>query len=163
MTSGFMEAMEFVLKWEGGYVNDPIDPGGETNFGISKRKYPILDIKNLKKEQAINIYFHDYWVPAKCEMMNSPLSMVHMDCAVNSGIHQAAIILQRAIGVDDDGLIGPITIETIRNKDADTVAILAIAEREHFYRVLVEQKPELNKFLNGWLNRCESLKEAIHG
>jgi lysozyme family protein len=89
--------------------------------------------------------------------------MVHFDCAMNSGVHQAAIILQRCLGVADDGNIGPKTLAAMNEKDADVLAILAIAEREHFYRVLAEKKPRLNRFLAGWINRIESLRNAIKG
>ena len=57
----FEKAVEFVLRMEGGYVNDPKDPGGETNFGIAKKSYPGVDIKNLTEEQAEEIYKRDYW------------------------------------------------------------------------------------------------------
>ena len=58
----FDKAMNFVGLMEGGYVNDPIDKGGETKYGISKRSYPNLDIKNLTKEQAREIYYKDFWL-----------------------------------------------------------------------------------------------------
>ncbi len=61
MEENFEKAMTFIFKWEGGYVNDGNDPGGETNFGISKRAYPNLDIKNLTKDEAKQIYYRDYW------------------------------------------------------------------------------------------------------
>ena len=64
MKTTFDEIIEVVLEHEGGYVNDPHDAGGETNFGIAKRWYPDVDIKNLTKEQAKKIYHQDYWSPA---------------------------------------------------------------------------------------------------
>ena len=161
--SDFDKAIIFTLKQEGGYVNDQKDPGGETKYGISKKQYPFLDISALTLEQVKNIYHTDYWMPAKCEQISYPLNMVHFDCAVNSGIPRAIIILQRTVGVDDDGILGPITLAAINKQDADVLAILAIAEREHFYRVLVQEKPQLLKFLHIWLNRCDALKVAIHG
>jgi lysozyme family protein len=158
----FSRAIEFSLKWEGGYSNDPLDPGGETRYGISKRSYPDLDIAHLTRLDAIDIYRRDFWGPAKCNVMRFPLSMVHFDCAINSGIHQAAIILQRTLGVVEDGNIGPKTLAATREKDADIIAILAIEEREHFYRVLAEKQPKLKRYLAGWMNRCASLKKAIN-
>ena len=89
----FEHAMEFVLRWEGGYANNPADPGGETNFGISKRSYPELDIKNLTKDQAIAIYKRDYWDRCGAEQMPWPLALIHFDSAVNCGVGQAGAFL----------------------------------------------------------------------
>jgi lysozyme family protein len=157
----FTKSVEFSLKWEGGYSNDPLDPGGETRYGISKRSYPEVDIKKLTRLDALEIYRRDFWGKAKCNLMKYPLSMVHFDCAVNSGVHQAAVLLQRALGVADDGNIGPKTLAAIQQADADVLATLAIDEREHFYRALVQRTPQLSRFLAGWINRIESLREAI--
>jgi lysozyme family protein len=163
MEGDFQKAIEFCLRWEGGHHTDPDDPGGETNFGISKRQYPDLDIGALTRDQAITIYHQDYWVKGHCPEMRLPLNWVHFDCCVNAGIHQAAILLQRSLYVDEDGLIGPHTLQAMNEKDPDVLAILCIAEREHYYRTLAQSKPVFAKQLNGWLNRCESLKTAIHG
>ena len=65
-----------VLKHEGGYVNDPSDPGGETKYGISKRAFPDLDIKNLTEEQAILIYYDEYWLDAKVDKYAPMLTKV---------------------------------------------------------------------------------------
>ena len=81
----FEDALKFVLKWEGGYSNDPNDPGGETKFGISKRSYPNLDIKNLTLKQAKEIYFQNYWLKAGCDKLTSPLDIIVFDTAVNMG------------------------------------------------------------------------------
>lgn len=91
--NNFDRAIAFVLKAEGGYVNDPKDPGGETKFGISKRAYPMLDIKTLKEEDAKLIYFNDYWLKVGCDKMEWPMSLVVFDCAVNQGIGRAKNIV----------------------------------------------------------------------
>ena len=85
----FEDALKFVLKWEGGYSNDPNDPGGETKFGISKRSYPNLDIKNLTLEQAKEIYLQNYWLKADCDKLTSPLDIIVFDTAVNMGVSRA--------------------------------------------------------------------------
>ena len=85
----FEDALKFVLKWEGGYSNDPNDPGGETKFGISKRSYPNLDIKNLTVKQAKEIYFQNYWLKAGCDKLTSPLDIIVFDTAVNMGVSRA--------------------------------------------------------------------------
>ena len=90
----FEVALNFVLKWEGGYVNDPRDSGGETKFGISKKAYPNLDIKNLTQQQAGEIYRSDYWEKAGCEGISTPLNLVVFDTAVNCGVKKAGEMLK---------------------------------------------------------------------
>lgn len=85
----FLEALEFTLRWEGGYVNNPADPGGETKFGISKLSYPLLDIKNLTKEQASAIYYLDYWLPSFAGNYTPPMDLLLFDIAVLCGVHHA--------------------------------------------------------------------------
>jgi len=92
-SSKFYNALSFTLSWEGGYVNDKKDPGGETNYGISKRAYPNLDIRNLSIEIAREIYYKDYWLQGMCDKMEWRLAMSHFDCAVNTGISRATQIL----------------------------------------------------------------------
>ncbi|MBU2547649.1 MAG: peptidoglycan-binding protein, partial [Proteobacteria bacterium] len=87
----FSWAMEFVLGQEGGYSNDPRDPGGETNFGIAKKFHPNVDIKALTAGQAKMIYFGQYWRPARCPDMPAPVALAVMDMAVNCGSAKAAV------------------------------------------------------------------------
>lgn len=108
----FNQCFDKVIGHEGGYINDPKDPGGETNWGISKRAYPHLDIKKLTKADAKKIYYMDYWLKAGCNLLPSELSYPVFDAAVNQGIKSAIIFLQKSIGSDPDGLIG----ENTRNK-----------------------------------------------
>lgn len=91
-------AIAFVLRWEGGYVNDPNDPGGETNMGISKRSYPDVDIANLKRDQAVAIYQRDYWQASGADKLEWPLSLMHFDTAVNAGVGRANQLLQDSGG-----------------------------------------------------------------
>ena len=81
----FDKIIEKVLEHEGGYVNDPDDLGGETNYGITKRFFPDVDIKNLTKEQAKKIYHQDYWRPAKCDEVPNHLKHIYFDMCVNFG------------------------------------------------------------------------------
>ena len=82
----FEKAISFILKWEGGYVCHPDDPGGETKFGISKQSYPDLDIKNLTREEAVHIYRRDYWQASGADRLPWPLALVHFDTSVNHGV-----------------------------------------------------------------------------
>lgn len=95
---GWERAVAFVLRLEGGYVNDPNDPGGETKYGISKRSYPQLDIANLTEADAKAIYARDYWQASGADGLPWPLSLIHFDSAVNTGVGQAQKWLQQSGG-----------------------------------------------------------------
>ena len=92
----FDEIIEVVLHHEGGYVNDPDDPGGETNFGIAKRSHPDVDIANLTKDGAKEIYKEHYWDKNKVESLPEDLRHIYFDMCVNQGKGRAVKILQRA-------------------------------------------------------------------
>jgi len=109
----FTDAVEIILKHESGYVWNPRDPGGETNFGIAKNFYPDLDIKNLTRNQAIEIYRRDFWEKCKIELLPSPLRLIVFDCAVNQGPQVSIALLQAALGVKADGDLGPDTLNAI--------------------------------------------------
>jgi len=85
----FEKGLKFVLKWEGGYTNDPNDPGGETKFGISKSSYPELDISKLTLKQAKEIYYQNYWLKTGCDDLPFPFNIVVFDTAVNMGRRRA--------------------------------------------------------------------------
>ena len=89
MTESWNKAIKFVLDHEGGLSENKNDPGGTTNWGISQRAYPSLDIKNLTIEQAKEIYKKDYWDKLNCDTIPSPMDIIHFDTAVNMGIKRA--------------------------------------------------------------------------
>ena len=130
--TAFDIAINRLLGNEGGYVNDPNDPGGETKWGISKRSYPNLDIANLTRDQAIAIYKADFWDKIDGDAMPQGVGFQSLDFAVNSGIQTALRALQRAIGVADDGVFGPVSLAALKAADpADTIMRL-LAERLMF-------------------------------
>lgn len=120
----FDQVFDKLINHEGGYVFNPHDPGGETKFGISKRSYPHLDIHSLTLADAKTIYRRDFWDRAQCDKLHPDLAFDLFDGAVNSGIGQAIRWLQRAVGVADDGVVGPLTLASI-NRENDTSAIRA--------------------------------------
>lgn len=111
----FDDAFERVIGHEGGYVNNPADPGGETKFGISKRSYPAEDIKGMTLDRAKAIYRRDFWGPAGCDAVPDAVKFDLFDMAVNSGPVTAIKTLQRAAGVTPDGLLGPITLQALNS------------------------------------------------
>lgn len=115
----FDEAFDRLIGHEGGYVNDPSDPGGETNWGISKRSYPTVDIKNLTRDSAKEIYRRDFWEPLG--EAHPAIKYQVFDFAVNSGIQTAIRKLQSAIGVADDGHWGPRSATALQAADLNDV------------------------------------------
>jgi len=160
-SEAFELAITFVLKWEGGYVNDPHDPGGETKFGISKRAYPNLDIKHLTLEQAKEIYFEDYWLKAKCdkiESLSQRLAFAHFNFSVNAGIRRAVKTLQEAIKRQQpeiivDGIFGPKTYASLESSNVQFVYDTYFNVITKFYTNLVAKRISLRKFYRGWMNR----------
>ena len=151
----FNEIIEKVLEHEGGYVNDPTDLGGETKYGITKRFYPNVDIKNLTIEQAKEIYKKDYWDKNKVESLPQNLWHIYFDMCVNMGKRTAVKVLQRAANnrgkdLEVDGGLGPKTIEALNGVELDRVR----AFRVKYYVDLITAKPEQEKFYLGWFRRA---------
>lgn len=141
-----------ILGHEGGYVNDPRDPGGETKYGISKRSYPDVDIKNLTVEQAIGIYYRDYWLKSHCDEMPHNIASAVIDSSINSGRKRAAVWLQQSVEhveLADDGVIGPITLKAVQ--DAPDAAVAA---RMYGHRLMMLTKLSTwNTYGKGWAKR----------
>jgi lysozyme family protein len=95
----FEQAIKIVLELEGGYHHDVRDPGGETNFGITKKWFPHLDIKNLTRGEAMEIYRKEYWTPLSLEHFPESLRLMIFDCAVNQGLSKAKEFACTAFGV----------------------------------------------------------------
>jgi len=114
----FDAAFERLLGHEGGYVDDPADPGGETRYGISKRQYPGEDIKGLTLARAKELYRRDYWGPAGCDAVQESLKFDLFDTAVNAGVEKAIKLLQRSVGEVEDGILGPLTIQSAQSMNA---------------------------------------------
>ena len=133
-------AIKFTLAEEGGYVNDPKDPGGETKWGISKRAHPTLDIKNLTPECACDIYCKDYWLSSGCDDIPWPLCAVVFDTAVNCGVARATQWLRES-----------------PNQSATDY----IRTRKQYYLDLCKRNPDLNKFVWGWMSRLGRLQKLV--
>lgn len=156
----FDTAIKLVLEHEGGYVNDPADPGGETNYGISKRSYPDVDVQNLTQAQAIDIYRRDFWDKQWAMIVSQELSTALLDASVNMGRSAAVKLLQRAVNkaycrdlLEIDGIFGTKTLGAV-NEASEEVLREFRASRALFYVDLVWVKPEMKKFLPGWIRRA---------
>lgn len=147
----FFKCIQFVLEQEcrrkkdgtldDGYVNDPNDPGGETKYGISKRAYPNLNIKELTLSDALALYYRDYWYLAK--LLSFPLNVCVLDCAVNQGTKTAKNFLQ------------------VCKEDWKCI----IFQREQHYLSLLNGKfknnPDREKYRRMWFKRLNNLKKFI--
>ena len=138
-----------LLGHEGGYVNHKADPGGETNFGISKRSYPGEDIKGMTVERAKFIYHRDYWGPAGCDAVPDGLRFDLFDMAVNSGVRQAVKTLQRAVQETEDGILGPRTLQALQSMPETRLRARFNATRLAFMASL----PNWPAFGRGWALR----------
>lgn len=158
MINNYPKCLAVILKKEGGYVNDPHDAGGETNMGISKRAFPDVDIKNLDVELASAIYKKYYWNQVKADELPSGLDLVVFDGAVNSGPAQSAKWLQKALGIKEDGVIGPITLVALQKVPVASVIDKVLDQRLAFLKSL----PTWSRFGKGWEARVEDIRKLAH-
>ena len=165
----FENCLAFVLQSEGGYSDDPADPGnwtagivgeGElrgTKCGISAAAYPMLDIRNLTQQQIEDIYRRDYFLPVRGSELPQPLAMVAFDAAVNVGVRRSVILLQQSAGVAADGVLGDVTLKALNRGNACELASDALARRLAYYAEL----PSWKEFGLGWTKRILKLAQRI--
>lgn len=167
--SSFEKAIEPVLKHEGGYVDHPDDPGGETNFGISKRRYPELQIATLTREEAIEIYRRDFWSPMYDLIETQFIATKILDLTVNlphGDTHpfyatdmRGVRVVQEALGalgrpVTVDGRFGPQTLQAVRLTEAKPLLHAIVLEQVRYYLELAERREDLRGFFRGWVRRA---------
>lgn len=148
----FDEAFDRLISHEGGYVNNPADPGGETQWGISKRSYPRVDIRSLTRDQAREIYRVDFWQRINGDRLADGVAFQLFDFAVNSGIETAVRYLQRALGVADDGHWGA----------ASQAAADATSESDAIMRLNAERLDFMTRLTN-WPNASRGWARRIAG
>jgi lysozyme family protein len=158
-SSRFYHSVQFVLDHEGGLSKDPKDPGGTTNFGISQRAFPNVDVENISIDVAIGLYYDYYWMPLKCDYFGNGCATVLLDTAVNCGAHRASKWLQTTINlkaytqIKVDGSIGSQTIDAAHFLAPGTLASGIIANRlEHYAKI----DPD-NRYIDGWVRRVSEL------
>jgi len=144
-----------------GYVNDPLDRGGETKFGIAQKANPDICVATLTLAQAQKIYFDRYWLVAKCDKIASPLSLLHFDTAVNMGPGAAAKLLQTALGVVADGAIGPKTLAAISTKNISELCTKYLNLKQARYDAIVKADPSQARFAKGWKARNDDMRKFL--
>lgn len=154
-------AIEHTLAFEGGYVNDPADPGGETNMGISRRSYPSENIKGMTRERAIEIYYADYWQRGGYALLDDDaLAGKVFDLGVNMGPSRAHKLLQEAVNrtspaaLAEDGKLGMLTVEACNDHphSGHLLAELKLGAIEFYTELAV--KKGMQKYLTGWIRRA---------
>lgn len=148
MRDSFDSAFAKVVSVEGGYVNDRRDPGGETKYGISQRAYPNVDIKNLTLDQAKAIYKENYWDRIRGDELPDPLSHLVFDSAVNQGTGPAVKMLQAALKINVDGVVGQETLKAAKTAGSYVCAVFMTKRALRYTR-----NPDFETFGEGWLNR----------
>ncbi len=141
---------------EGGYVNNPNDMGGATNYGISSRWYPNEDIINMTPERASAILYRDYWLQPKMYLLPDEFSDIVFDDGVLQGQSRSVKHLQNALGIKADGIIGPDTINALNNSDYNIVKKGYIKNVYDRAENIAESNPSQKEFLRGWKNRVNT-------
>lgn len=175
--SALTDALAFVLSYEGGFVSDPVDHGGATNFGITQRTYdtwrankklPSEDVKHLTRDDACDIYTAMYYNRLDCDRLAGlcpHLATVMLDSAVQHGPRWAAVTLQRTVGAPVDGLIGPATLMAVKLWLAQKGAVLLLTgfleRRKGYYQGILAGHPDQERFRRGWARRLNGLCEHV--
>ena len=163
MKENFENALKALLKHEGGYVNHPSDPGGMTNLGVTKRVWEEFvghevdeqTMRGLTPEAVAPLYKKRYWDAVRGDDLPGGVDLCVFDCAVNSGVGRASKFLQQAVGVADDGKIGPGTIAAVNAMDAKALVDAFCDKRQAF----LEGLPTFATFGKGWSRRVAEVRE----
>lgn len=157
----FETAAEFTLKHEGGLANDPNDPGGLTNGGITQRDNPEVDVTKLDRAGILKIYKAKYWVPVCGDALPLPLAIAVFDCAIHSGPRRSIFFVQDVLSVKRSGVMDVETKKAIAafiaQNSALELTVRVITRRVNFLAGICRKQPKMLKFLKGWMNRTHDL------
>ncbi|HXW70394.1 MAG TPA: glycosyl hydrolase 108 family protein [Methylocella sp.] len=160
----FEACLAVTLHAEGGYSNDPHDPGGPTNFGITQkvleqwRGQPVSaeEVKELTRDEAKEIYRANYWLPMNCAKLPDGVDLEVFDFGVNAGPSRSIKRLQRLLGIKEDGSMGPMTLAAVNAIDPKELMIKLANDRQEYYRSL----PTFAQFGGGWTRRVSDVQKA---
>jgi lysozyme family protein len=172
------EMIDDILRKEGAFVNDPVDRGGPTNFGITQNVYSkwlgrmatVAQTRNMDEATAREIYELNYYRAPRIDTLPESIQSQILDCAVNHGPKRAIKFVQQICNqaefgpIAEDGVIGPKTRAVIARAEAEMGPFLtnAIAdERLNFYRRIIANDPSQQRFWNGWQQRADSFKVEV--
>lgn len=167
--NNFDAAIKVVLEHEGGFVDDPADHGGATNFGITQETLdaylrngvPIpAGVRDLTRDEAVDIYRTIYWPPF-AGIESAPVAVVMFDQAVLGGPKSAITRMQALLGVKADGEMGPQTVAAINRSGGDELAFRFVRASHHHYAAIVKNEPSQARFIDGWEDRLFSLLDFV--
>lgn len=162
-SENYDKCLEIILHHEGGYVNHPKDPGGETNLGVTKRVYEewggTKDMKDLTVEDVAPIYRKNYWDRMKCDDLPNGLDLCLFDFGVNAGTSRSAKFLQKLIGTTVDGGIGPNTIRATYNYIDEVGVDGAVKNFQKARQEYYESLGTFETFGRGWTRRVDETTE----
>lgn len=168
----FNNCIDFVLQWEGGFVDNPADPGGKTNHGITQTIYnkwladnkkSKADVKDISLDTVKTIYFDRYFkVIPEVDILSIELLQVLFDTAVNFGLSGMVIFLQEALSVEMTGFYGDTTREKFLKNNSKDFALKIVENRKKYRYTRCLENPSQNVFLQGWLNRDEALRQKTY-
>ena len=167
MIENFQKSLALMLKSEGGFSNDPHDPGGMTNLGVTRcaweayvqRQVDEAEMRGLTPEIVAPFYKARYWDACKCDQLPLGIDYSVFDFTVNAGVSRASKTMQMALGTAADGIVGPATLGVANNADPDEFLEKFSAAKEQFYRNL----PTFEHFGKGWLRRVSEVKQTAEG
>lgn len=144
-----------------GYCNVPGDSGGLTKYGVAQNYNKNVDVQKLDLAGAKKVYLDSYWVLSRCNSIEIPIHLFYFDMVINMGLSRAAKILQEAVGVTADGIIGNITLAAV-NSVSDVASLIEKMNdiRVARYHAIVKAKASQQKFLKGWLRRTNEVRTA---
>ncbi len=163
----FVQAYQFTVPYEGGYV---VDDGGPTMHGVTQavydayrtaHKWPTQWVKMISNFETHDIYLSQYWGPSSAQDLPTMSGIVHFDWSVDHGVEGAIKTMQEVLGVADDGIIGPITLAAMRAVNDTEFSGRYLDKRRLIYREIAANNPDDEQYLDGWLNRCDELQNYI--
>ena len=152
----FREAVLKTLTHEGGYVNDPNDPGGATNMGITQRDMPGVDIRTITADQAVAYYAEHYWKTLYSQILSQPVANKLFDMGVLFGVGTAIGLLQLSLNTAHDGAFGPNTLAAVNQVEPGSLLASYKANLVTHTFNLATNNPNLRAFLRGWATRINS-------
>ena len=166
MRNNFEPSLKWVLEDEGGNDDDPVDRGGRTSRGITQREYdawclmhrsPTGDVWKATDVTIDQIYFQQYWLPV-CDALPIGIDYVYFDMNVNHGSSRATKLLQQALGVDDDGHFGVVTMQAATTANPKVLIESVTEKRRGFYKAIEAHNPSQKRFDRGWMNRAAAVR-----